>query len=73
MSGVNWIRAKSRPSTARERACEEGLAEPGQVLEQDVATREDPDHHELQRGASAHDRPIDLVEDRVAERCDLRR
>ena len=60
---MNWMRANSSPSTARERPRDERLAQAGQVLEQDVAAGQDADQHELQGPAAADHRALQLVQD----------
>src|SRR5205085_5671933 len=47
----------------RERARNQRLREAGEVLDQDVAVREQPEQDELERVTFADDRPLDLVED----------
>src|ERR1035441_10471317 len=45
---------------ARERPRDEGLAQSGQVFEQDVAAGQDADQHKLQGPAAADDRALEL-------------
>ena len=63
-SGVNWMRAKSRPSTLRERPRDERLAQAGQVLEEHVAAGQDADQDQLEGATAADHGPLELVEDR---------
>ena len=59
---MNWMRAKPMLVDLGERARRERLREPGVVLEQDVAVREETHEDELERLPLADDCPLDLVE-----------
>ena len=62
-SGVNWMRAKSRPSARANDRAISVLPRPGQVLQQHVAAGQDADQHQFERPAVADHRPLDLVQD----------
>ena len=66
-SGVNWMRVNSMPSVLANERASERLGEAREVLEQDVAVREEPEQGELERVALADDRPLDLVEHPAGE------
>ena len=51
----------------REGPRSQGLGQAGVVLEEDVAVREEPDEHELERVALPDDSSLDLVEDLLRE------
>ena len=65
-SGVNWIRAKSPPTTVAKLRTASVFATPGHALEQAVALGEQADHQLLDHVLLADDDPLDLA-DRVAE------
>ena len=54
------------PGHLRERAGDQGLREPGVVLDQDVPVGEQAEQDELERFPLAHDRPLDLGEQALA-------
>ena len=61
-SGVNWTRENPRPVTLANGPGGQRLCEPGDVLEQHVAVRQEAGEHELEPVALADDGTLDLIE-----------
>ena len=59
-SGVNWMRAKSPPTTVAKRADGQRLGDAGHALEQEVTLGEQTHHQLLDHVLLADDHPLDL-------------
>ena len=65
-SGVNCTRVKLQPQSGGERSRDQRLAQPGQILDEHMAAREDGGEDERQRGPLADHDTFDFVEHRLA-------
>ena len=65
--------AEAKPGRGGERARDQRLGHPGDVLEQDVAVGQQREQHELEDVALADHGALDLVEDRLGRGGDVAR